>query len=105
MIKRKVDWLYRHKLKAHVRRHDGWFFNGIIEDINETESLFVIRDVKIGLKAIFFDEVYKVEEFSYDNDKEEFYGTDNITIYLDGKLNLIDYRFFYNQNIFPFAVS
>lgn len=81
MMMKKLDFFYRHKLKAHVVRHDKWFFNGIIEDINERESLFVIRDIKVGLKAIFFDEVHKLEEFSHNLNKEEFYDTQKRKMY------------------------
>jgi len=50
-----------HKIKAHVIRWDGIFFNGAIKEVGS--DFFIIEDKEDGSKLVFFRELKRpIEE-------------------------------------------
>jgi len=48
-------YFFEHKIKAHIIRHDGIFFNGLIKEVGS--DFFIIDDDKKGHMVVFFSEL------------------------------------------------
>lgn len=64
MIEKRIDLFLKNKTSVHIRRMDDMFFNGTIIS-RENDNIIIINERKLGLKAIFVDEIEKLEEFTY----------------------------------------
>ena len=61
-IKGKLNFYMDKKIKVHISRVDGSFWNGFIVD-RPTDDVYDFEEDKIGKCHLFVLDVYKIEEF------------------------------------------
>lgn len=70
-IRGKLNFYMDKNIKVHVKRFDGYFWNGYLTG-KETEGVFIFEEDKLGRCLLFAIDVREVEEF-----KEKGYSTGN----------------------------
>lgn len=55
----KAKVFLERKIKVHVVKNNGIFYNGLITEISQAKDFFFINDDKEGKKLIFFAELNK----------------------------------------------
>lgn len=61
MIHQKVEFFFKHKIKIHIMKEDGQFYNGLI--LEHFNKHLVLHDRVVGQVFIFYSEIKKIENF------------------------------------------
>ena len=60
----KAKIFLERKIKVHVVKTNGTFYNGFISEISKSQDFFIIEDIKEGPRLIFFAELNEpIEEY------------------------------------------
>jgi hypothetical protein len=68
LIRKRVQYFYENKVVVHVRKNDGFFYNGVI--LEYAGDLIILDDERIGAIPIYFMEIKYIEK-RYDKNKIE----------------------------------
>ena len=60
ILKKKTEYFFENKILVHIRKHNGYFHNGLILELEG--DLFILDDEKIGTMPIYYMEVLEIEK-------------------------------------------
>ena len=61
--KEKLDFFLNEKIKVHIMRKDGRFWNGTVID-KKSETLYAFLEDKFGERLLFISDIWEVDEYS-----------------------------------------
>jgi len=59
-MKEKVEFFYNEKCKVHVKRHDGFFWNGLILS-KKSEGVYEFLENKLGKQFLFIRDIRDID--------------------------------------------
>lgn len=60
ILNRKVRYFFEGRVKVHITKHNGFFYNGLILEIEG--DLLIIDDEKNNAMPIYFEEIKDIEK-------------------------------------------
>jgi hypothetical protein len=60
ILKKKTKYFFENKILVHIRKHNGYFHNGLILELEG--DLFILDDEKSGAIPIYYLEILEIEK-------------------------------------------
>jgi|TARA_Y100000296_G_scaffold80134_1_gene105088 prenyltransferase beta subunit len=60
ILKKKTEYFFENKIPVHIKKHNGYFHNGLILELES--DLFILDDEKNKAMPIYYMEVLEIEK-------------------------------------------
>jgi len=68
MIRKKIEFFFESKLHVHIKKVDGYFYNGLITS-KIRPDVWMLDERKLGHTYLFLSEIEDVTEFRVEEKK------------------------------------
>lgn len=68
LMKKKIEFFYTKGLAVHVKKKNGFIYNGNILEF--ALDLIILEDDKVGAMPIYFEEIFEVEKRREQNENK-----------------------------------